>query len=155
MEDAIETTPPRRGPYKKTSLSAKRRIVAVYDAGGDWKSTATANGIKISTAMGWLHLESWTPKQRGGYRQRILTPDIVDRMEAWVEFDCQITLDKLQARLRDELDINVSTSTINRALDERVFTYKNIHDEPLQLNDETLKAKRQQYVQKLRELLSM
>ncbi|KAH9116547.1 hypothetical protein AeMF1_009531 [Aphanomyces euteiches] len=77
------------------------------------------------------------------------------RKSQYVEFDCQITLDELQARLRDELDINVSTSTINRALDERVFTYKNVHDEPLQVNDETLKAKRQQYVQKLRELLSM
>ncbi|KAF0704093.1 hypothetical protein AaE_015114 [Aphanomyces astaci] len=118
MEEAIpapQTPPPRRGPYKRIPLSAKRRVVAAHDAGQDWKSVARANGINESTAKGWLMLDSLTPKQRGGYKPRRLSPQLVDTMEAWVECDCQSTFAELKARIQVDYDIVVSETTIHRA----------------------------------------
>ncbi|KAG9407098.1 hypothetical protein AC1031_001740 [Aphanomyces cochlioides] len=128
MEQA-PNTPVRRGPYKRTSLSAKKRIVAAANAGGDWASVAEANGVNVSTARGWLHMESFTPKKRGGYKPRLLSNEMVDKMESWVEHDNQITLCEIQARLLTVHHIEVSTTTIHRELDARVFTYKNLHYE--------------------------
>ena len=39
-----------RGRYKKISDSAKQRIVNSYKAQKNWKETAQANGIKVTTA---------------------------------------------------------------------------------------------------------
>ncbi|RQM20196.1 hypothetical protein B5M09_011808 [Aphanomyces astaci] len=72
-------------------------------------------------------------------------------MEAWVEFDCQITLAELKARIQVDYDIVISETSLHRALEERVFTYKDLHYELLQLNDESFKNKRSEYVQQLRE----
>ncbi|KAH9138467.1 hypothetical protein AeRB84_017220 [Aphanomyces euteiches] len=38
-------------------------------------------------------------------------------------------------------------------LDERIFTYKNVHHEPLQMNDPQFKQMRQEYVRRLRAML--
>ncbi|KAF0714003.1 hypothetical protein AaE_011662 [Aphanomyces astaci] len=52
-----------------------------------------------------------------------------------------------------ELEIEVSKSTLHRELDKRVYTFKSVHYEPLQMNDPTFKEKRREYVQQLRDLL--
>jgi hypothetical protein len=38
----------RRGGYNKNRDSAKRRVLAVAEAGGDWKAVAIANGMFVS-----------------------------------------------------------------------------------------------------------
>ncbi|CAK4470394.1 unnamed protein product, partial [Aphanomyces euteiches] len=38
-------------------------------------------------------------------------------------------------------------------LDERIFTYKNVHHEPLQMNDPQFKQMRQEYVRRLGAML--
>ncbi|KAH9147501.1 hypothetical protein LEN26_004708 [Aphanomyces euteiches] len=38
-------------------------------------------------------------------------------------------------------------------LDERIFTYKNVHHEPLQMNDPQFKQMRQEYVRRLRTMM--
>ncbi|KAF0707471.1 hypothetical protein AaE_013588 [Aphanomyces astaci] len=54
--------PPRRlGKYKKALESAKRHIVDIYEMDGDWAAVAEVNGLKPSTARGWLNLKSLTP----------------------------------------------------------------------------------------------
>ncbi|KAH9117567.1 hypothetical protein AeMF1_008792 [Aphanomyces euteiches] len=74
-------------------------------------------------------------------------------MESWVEWDNQITLEEIRAKLLLEHNIQASTSTIHRMLDERIFTYKNVHHEPLQMNDPQFKQMRQEYVRRLRTML--
>jgi hypothetical protein len=43
----------------------------------------------------------------------------------------------------------VSKTTIFNALDKLVFTYKDVHYEPLQMNDPAFKAARAEYVRRL------
>ena len=64
-------TPPRggRGPYKRHSESAKKRVVAAANEGADWRRIAKANGIKIPTADTWIREQHLTPRRpRGGIR---------------------------------------------------------------------------------------
>ncbi|RHZ00601.1 hypothetical protein DYB35_012719 [Aphanomyces astaci] len=73
-------------------------------------------------------------------------------LQRWVEHDVQITLQEIKDRLALGLGIEVSTSTLHRELDKRVFTYKTVHYEPLQMNDPLFKQKRLEYVQAFRAL---
>ncbi|RHY86082.1 hypothetical protein DYB28_004502 [Aphanomyces astaci] len=52
-----------------------------------------------------------------------------------------------------ELGINVSKSTLHCELDKRVFIYKTVHYEPLQMNDPSFKDKRVEYVVAFCELM--
>ncbi|RQM19322.1 hypothetical protein B5M09_013920, partial [Aphanomyces astaci] len=88
-----------------------------------------------------------------GNKPKLLSPDQVDMLVRWVEFDSQITLEEIKDRLMLELEIEVSKSTLHRELDKRVYTFKSVHYEPLQMNDPTFKEKRREYVQQLRDLL--
>ena len=40
----------KRGRYNRISIHARKRIIESYMAGGDWKLTATANGVAVQTA---------------------------------------------------------------------------------------------------------
>ncbi|RQM25779.1 hypothetical protein B5M09_013739 [Aphanomyces astaci] len=73
-------------------------------------------------------------------------------LQRWVEHDVQITLQEIKDRLALGLGIEVSTSTLHRELDKRVFTYKTVHYEPLQMNDPLFKQKWLEYVQAFRAL---
>ncbi|KAF0775901.1 hypothetical protein AaE_000399 [Aphanomyces astaci] len=79
---ALAIPPRRRGKYKKTSESAKRRNVGMYDMNGDWAAVAEAKGVKPSTARGWMYLESLTPKQLTRWLQ---TPPPLSR-SSWIVF---------------------------------------------------------------------
>lgn len=71
-------------------------------------------------------------------------------METWVEDDYQITLAEIKQKLEDVLEITASQTTIHRVLNERVYTYKQLHYKPLQMNNMSFKLQRQGYVRKYR-----
>ncbi|RHY85474.1 hypothetical protein DYB31_006616 [Aphanomyces astaci] len=84
----------------------------------------------------------------GGYRPCLLTSAMVDTIQGWVESDPHMTLQEVKDRVQIELGAQVSTTTLHRELDKRVFTYND--DEPVQANDVT--QKRQDYVRAFRAL---
>ncbi|KAF0710026.1 hypothetical protein AaE_012692 [Aphanomyces astaci] len=84
MENPAPQTPPKR-TYKRIPLSAKNRIVDAFNNAMDWMRIAQANGVNISSAGNWLHLDSLTPKQRGGIKSQLLTEENVDMLQSWVE----------------------------------------------------------------------
>ncbi|RHZ13720.1 hypothetical protein DYB26_011152 [Aphanomyces astaci] len=83
----------------------------------------------------------------------VLTPENIDLAQSWVEFDAQITLQEMKDCFMLELGINVSKSTLHCELDKRVFIYKTVHYEPLQMNDPSFKDKRVEYVVAFCELM--
>ncbi|ETV83949.1 hypothetical protein H257_03328 [Aphanomyces astaci] len=87
--------------YKRIPLSAKKRIVDAFNNAMDWKRVAQVNGVNISSARNWLHLDSLTSKQRG--ESRLLTEENVDMLQSWVEHDVQITLQEIKDRLALDL----------------------------------------------------
>ena len=56
----------KRGTYRTpATFDARSRVVASVMEGGDWKSVALANGIKIGTAYNWVRKMEQTLKVRG------------------------------------------------------------------------------------------
>lgn len=107
QDEPEPATPPRqrRGPYKRITMSAKKRIRDAYDDCRDWKTVARANGIKARTAQGYTQVDELIERQRGGYRRRILTNKQVDIIHSWVEHDNQETLEELKARVQQQFGV--------------------------------------------------
>ena len=71
----------KRGPYRKNSDGAKERIVESYRRGENWKVTATANGVSVKTAYGYITRPDHVPaRPRGGETHRKVEPAHVDKL---------------------------------------------------------------------------
>lgn len=99
-------------------------------------------------------MEEIVKRQRGGYKPKILSEENLLMLERWVEDDPQSTLVELQARLFLDHQIQISTSALHRALDCRTFTLNDPHYEPLQMNCDVNKQKRNEYVEALRNVIA-
>ena len=137
----------RRGPYRKAAKNdTKLRIIAAAEKDSDWKAAARANGVPIATAYGWLRRADKTSKKRGGYKKSKLTEDDVERMLTYVEENPLITLTEIKSKIQNELDIIISTTTIHKHLDCRLYSEK-ILLKPCTMNSVSNKEKRRDYVQ--------
>ena len=93
----------KRGPYQRVAPDARRRIVECFQADGDWKVAATANGVAVQTAYGWItRPDGDGPSQRGGAINRKVKPEHADKLLSYVEANPLITLKEMAAKLRAE-----------------------------------------------------
>ena len=140
----------KRGPYKKHSSSVcKKRIIATAKKDCDWKLVASANGVPIATAYGWLLRSEDKPKKKGGYRPKKLSPDDVEFMLHLVEKTPTITLLEIKSKVAELREISISTTSIHKYLEAKMYTVKKIIPEPVTMNSDNNKQKRKDYVQKL------
>lgn len=142
----------KRGKYQRVAPDARRRIVDCFNGGGDWKAAATANGIAVQTAYGFINRpDSDNPRPRGGPINRKVQPEHVDKLMSYVEANPLMTLKGMAEKLRSETGLHLSTSTIHHYLDGRFFTLKKVLPEPVTMNSEDNKRKRAEYVQRVME----
>lgn len=140
----------RRGPYKKVATNGtKIRIIAVAEKDSDWKAAARANGVPIGTAYGWLYRAEEPCKKRGGYRKKKLSENDIDKILMYVEDNPLITLSNIKCKIETDLGISISTTTIHKYLDCKLYTVKKVLQEPGNMNSESNKEKRREYVQSL------
>ena len=81
-----------------------------------------------------------TSKKRGGCKKSKLTEDDVERMLTYVEENPLITLTEIKSKIQNELDIIISTTTIHKYLECRL--YSEILQEPCTMNSVSNKEKR-------------
>ena len=137
----------RRGQYSKAAKNdTKLRIIAASEKDSDWKAAARANGVPIATAYGWLRRADETSKKRGGYKKSKLTEDDVERVLAYVEENPLITLTESKSKIQNEIDIIISTTTIHKYIECRLYSEK-ILLEPCTMNSVSNKEKHRDYVQ--------
>ena len=55
-----------RGKYDKSTETVRRRVIVAADAGDDWATIASANGVKSQTASSWVCKGTAVSKSRGG-----------------------------------------------------------------------------------------
>ena len=86
----------RRGKYNRVPADARRRILDCYRAGGDWKGAATANGVAVKTAYGYIQRGDGdgdrVPRKRGGATVMKITEAMVQKLVDYVEASPQISL---------------------------------------------------------------
>ncbi|XP_043210907.1 uncharacterized protein LOC122375515 [Amphibalanus amphitrite] len=140
----------RRGPYKRIPRDAQERVVAVFNEGGDWKAAATANGIPVRTAYGYItRPEGQLPRPRGGATKKKVTQGMVDKMVTYVEENPLISLVEIGRNLRQDTGVTISVPTIHRHLHGQLFTMKKVVAEPVAMNNAANKQKRAEYVRKM------
>lgn len=122
---------PRRGPYRRIALADKQRLIAAFDRGDDHLALAHALGIKRTTAASIVakHARGEPVEQpRGGRReQRVLvTPEVLVALVAIVEESPGFTLRQIGNHLLQRSGVQLSTSTISRALDAQLIRIKKL-----------------------------
>ena len=142
----------KRGKYNKVSVEARKRIIEAYQAGGDWKVTARANGVSEQTAYKYIaNPDKMVPKRRGGRRNSKMTNEHVEKLLEYVEENPQITLNQLASKLRNDTGLNVTTPTIHKHLHGKFYSLKQARPQPVTMNSPENKTQRAQYVRRLME----
>ncbi|GMF19635.1 unnamed protein product [Phytophthora lilii] len=90
----------------------------------------------------------WTPtlRQRCGALRTKIKPEHVEYMVSLLVDNCLLTLYDLVEELKVRYDIDVSPSTVYKALDAICYTCKKIHSKPSDMNSDRVKVERRQYV---------
>ena len=93
-------------------------------------------------------------KQRGGTRPKRLTEEQREQIRAWVDDDASMTLQAITARCMNELNVEVSITTVERYLREFHYSLKRIHALPQRRNDEVAIESRAEYARNFLQLVS-
>ena len=140
----------KRGPYKRVGADARERILEVYRSGGDWKLAATANGVAVRTAYGYItRPDGFTPAPRGGATSKKVDGPMVDKMVKYVEENPLITLTEIGRKLEADTGVSLSLPTIHSHLNGRMYTIKKVNVEPISMNSLDNKQKRALFVQQV------
>lgn len=112
---------------KSYSLDLRERLVAGRQRGQSAQDLARVFGVsKRSIERYWKRhgLEATLePKARGGYRRsRLEGHDSL--LHQWIEAQPDLTLEELQERLRQELDISIGTTALWHRLEKLGLSYK-------------------------------
>lgn len=144
VNDAVDV--PRR-KNERHSNRDRRLVIETANKGGNWRELAATLGVNRSTAETWVKSGDMEPKAKGGNRVRVLGQLHVEALLNWLETDPQLTLLQMQARCLEFHNIEVSTSTISRALEGMCFTSKKVHYQPVGMNSIENKEKRKRFVE--------
>lgn len=91
--------------------------------------------------------------QCGGKKPKILTDVEINIMLQWVEEKPTITLKELKEKIQAEFRKWITTTTIANNLNGKMYTIKNLHHEPIAMNNFENKQKRGKYVEDLNSLI--
>ena len=136
------------GKYHRAG-DAKKRVLAAAIANEDWKAVATANGVPVQTAYGWIRKGEEEDKPRGGRRFQKVETKHIDLMLEWLSENPLFTLKEIKEKLLAEQNLNVTTTTIHKHLDGQLFTLKKVLVEPSTMNSHLNKQKRADYVNRV------
>lgn len=142
----------KRGPYRKRCEGAKERIIESYRRGENWKVTATANGVAVKTAYGYITRPDNEPtRPRGGETHRKVAPAHVEKLVEYVEENPQLSLKEMARRLEEDTGLHLSIPTVHRYLHGKLYTVKKVMPQPERMNTDENKRKRAEYTRHVTE----
>lgn len=143
-----------RGRYNRVSIQARKRIIDTFNAGGDWKLTATANGVAVQTAYKYIRSpDKEEPARRGGRQYQKVTNAHIEKLVEYIEHDPQITLSEMVNKLHQDTGLRVTISTIHKHLHGQFYTVKQARPQPVTMNNPENKKRRAAYTRRLMELI--
>ena len=142
----------------ETSNSDRQRIVDSYIEGKPVKTITEVLGLNRTTVYGIIRTYTTEnrieKKPRGGRRNQKLTLEHKDRIRAFVDEDCSLSLRELVDKCRDELRVIVSQKTIDRCIRAFHYSLKRTHSLPERRNDEATIRIRTQYAEMFMQLIA-
>ncbi|KAG4061622.1 hypothetical protein PC123_g3535 [Phytophthora cactorum] len=78
-----------------------------------------------------------------------MTMEVMGKLEQYLDEDCRHTCEQMRDRLRSDLGVSVSTSSVHRALQGMVYSLKKLRIEKVTMNKAENKNKRKEFVNKL------
>lgn len=144
-----------RGQYAKISTELKQRLTTVWQDGGEYIAAANVLNINPSTARSIILRHQRCEQlddSRGGRREETvkLTEDVMNHVVAIVErhpdFTLQQIKEQVMALMRDQ-QLQLSVTSIARALDGKLITMKHLQDCPAQRNAPCVKEARSAYAE--------
>ncbi|GMF19550.1 unnamed protein product [Phytophthora fragariaefolia] len=136
--------------------ASKARVVRAYKDGEDWREVAAHNDVPYSTARRAVLSADGDPKRHGGVCEaRVkMTVEVMGKLEEYLDEDCRHTCEQMPDRLRSDLGVTVSTSSVHRALQGMVYSLKKLRIEKITVNNTVNKDKRKEFVEKLEKHMS-
>lgn len=131
---------------KEQSEEKKPQVVAAYESGGDWRSTAERLGVSKTTAYRWVSTGEVFPDRRGGVRSKKILQEHLDFFCIEIEKNPRICLHELRDLLDIKFGISVTNECVRGHLDGLLYTLKDVRIEPENGNSPVNKEKRYNYV---------
>ncbi len=125
---------------KREAMDKRSRVLAAYNAGGDWRKIASELGVKLSTSYRWIN-EGDKQDLRGGIRSMKIHEEHKTFMTESIEKNPKVTLKQLADGIRERFGLHVSCECIRLQLDN-MYTLKNVRYEPEAANTVANKEKR-------------
>ncbi|GMF46474.1 unnamed protein product [Phytophthora fragariaefolia] len=115
------------------------------------REVATANDVKYHTARRAVLAAGAEPKQRGGLRASSvkMTVEVMSKLEELIDEDCRMTLQQLRDCLQYDLGVDVSVTSVHRALQGMLYSTKRLRIEKETMNSSVNKEKRKAFVVEL------
>ncbi|KAK1928350.1 hypothetical protein P3T76_009052 [Phytophthora citrophthora] len=131
--------------------SAKKRVLDSFLDGQDWKNTARFNKVSMTTARRVISKGSIEKQARGGVRPSCvkMTVEVVSKLEEYLDEQADMKLVDMKDRLLSDMDVNVSVTSIHRALHGMLYTIKALRIEKSTMNSSENKAKRMAFAKAL------
>ena len=133
------------------------RICTLFESGKSQKDISVVMGIKPSTIQHIIkHYEAngrIYKKKRGPRTGSKITEEMCGAIQNWLADDCGLTLVQLKNRLSASYGIDVSKSTVDRAIKGFNYSFKRTSVVPERRNCESTITKRKQYADQFLNLL--
>ena len=121
-----------------TSLSLRNAVVNLYKSNVPISAIATNLEIKRSTVYNIIKRFNETGSiehfSKGGDKRSMLSEDSKNKIKEWLNENCLLTLKEICDKLRTELNVVVSISTVNRAICEFHYSLKQLSVAPERRN---------------------
>lgn len=155
--DSYTSIQKQRRPQRKTiSLEMRKQMFNFFVKGRS--DSWIAGEMLLPRSTVWSILSKFrkerilNPKERGGNRSPLFSPEQKKEIIAWIDANSMITLKQLKEKVKDEFKITASISTIDRVIGQFHYTLKALVKVPERRNCETTIRKRKVYSEMFREL---
>uniref|UniRef100_H3GWD3 Transposase Tc1-like domain-containing protein n=1 Tax=Phytophthora ramorum TaxID=164328 RepID=H3GWD3_PHYRM len=111
--------------------SAQKRGIDAFLAGQDWLGVATSNAVSVTTARRIAAKCSIEQQPRGGVRTACIkmTVEVMSKLEKYIDEQADMTMAVMKDRLLSDLSVDVSITSIHRALHGMLYTAKGLRIE--------------------------
>lgn len=141
--------------YKKISNEERRKIKNKVDSGISTKAISDALELNYWSVLkivnNYQKTGSIDVKPKGGDTRSKLTPEMKTQIRTWVDENSTIKLQALCDKVLSTFDVDVSTSTIDRCINEFHYTLKQVSIVPVLRNNERIIQQRLEYSSMFRE----
>jgi transposase len=147
----------KKREYQELSNDQRKRVIETYKERPDIaqnkiaKLVGTSNS-SISRVIRKYEDEGEVEKKKRGGSAKKLSEEQRETLRDWVDEDCKVTLKEMKEKVKMEMNVKISTSTIDNYLRDFHYTLKRTSLIPIKRNDPETIEKRFAYAQEFMQM---